>query len=157
MFSPAFLCSPCSNMTRSPGSWSNNFAALAFLSLLILIDGILLDLRVWSMTAAVSKRLTVNDSELTVKRICPGTEHDALGIRLVFLKVQQMADQHLDLRPVTSKALHFANVVEEIHADVVILEDTSGLQSFFVKLRIPSGSRVTLGARGYITSGYIVI
>jgi len=94
------------------------------------------------MTAAVSKRLTVNDSELTAKRIRPGTEHDALGIRLVFLKIQQMADQHLDLRPVTSEALNFADGVEEIRADTVILEDTSGLRSFFVKSRIPSGSGV---------------
>ena len=94
------------------------------------------------MTAAVSKRLTVNDSELTAKRICPGTEHDALGIRLVFLKVQQVTDQHLDLHPITSEALHFADGVKEIRADTFILKDTSGLRSFFVKSWIPSDSGV---------------
>ena len=33
-------------------------------------------------------KLTTNYSELTVKRIRPGTEHDALSIRLMFLKIQ---------------------------------------------------------------------
>ena len=51
-----------------------------------------------------------------------------------------MTDQHLDLRPVTSEALHFADDVEEIRADTIIVEDTSGLGSCFVKSRIPSGS-----------------
>ena len=69
-----------------------------------------------------------------MKRIRPSAKHDALSVRLVFLKVQQMADQHLNLCSVTSEALHFFDGVEEIWIDIVVLDDTSGLGSWFFML-----------------------
>ena len=69
-----------------------------------------------------------------MKGIRPSAKHDALRVRFVSLKVQQMADQHLDLRSVTSEALHFFDGVEEIWIDVVVLDNTSGLGSWFFML-----------------------
>ena len=54
----------------------------------------------------------------------------------MFLKVQQMANQHLNLRSVTAEALHFFDGVEEIWIDVVVLNDTSGLGSWFFMLGV---------------------
>ena len=99
-------------------------------------------MRAWSTTVPISRKSTTNDGELTAKRICPGTEDDTLGVRLVFLKVQQMTDQHLDLRSVTPDAFHFADGFEEIRVDIVVPDDTSGLGSRFVKSRISSSSVV---------------
>ena len=142
MLSPAFSRSPCNNMTRSSGSWSNTFAALPLPRLSILIDRMPLDLRAWSTTTPVSRKSTKNSDKLTVKGIRPGTEHDALSLRFIFLKIQQMTDQHLNLCPITSEALHFVDGLEEIRVDVVVLNNSSGLRSLFVKSRISSGSGV---------------
>ena len=51
-----------------------------------------------------------------------------------------MADQHLNLCPVTSGALHFADGFEEIGVDIVVLNHTPGLGGWFVKSHI-SGDR----------------
>jgi len=77
-----------------------------------------------------------------VKRIRPSTEDDTLSVRLMFLKIQQMTDQHLDLRPVTPEAFHFADGFEEICVDIVVPDDTSGFGSWFVKSGILSGNVV---------------
>ena len=77
-----------------------------------------------------------------MKRIRPGTEDDTLSIRFMFLKVQQMTDQHLDLCPVTPEALDFADGLEEIHVDIVVANDTSRLGSWFVKSHILSRSGI---------------
>lgn len=53
-----------------------------------------------------------------------------------------MTDQHLNLCPITSEALHFVDGLEEIRVDVVVLNNSSGLRSLFVKSRISSGSGV---------------
>ena len=82
----------------------------------------------------------MNDDGLTMKRIRPGTKYDTLRVWLIFLKVQQMTDQHLDLCSVTAKAFHFANSFEEICADIVVPDDTSGLGSWFAKSHILNGS-----------------
>lgn len=47
-----------------------------------------------------------------------------------------MTDQRLNLCPVTSEALHFADGVEEVGIDVVVLDSTPGLRSLAVNLRI---------------------
>ena len=77
------------------------------------------------MTKTISRKVTTDDNELTMKGIRPGTEYDALCVRLMFLEVQQVTDQHLDLRPVTSEALHFANGFEKTRVNVVVVDDTS--------------------------------
>jgi len=71
----------------------------------------------------------MNDNGLTVKRIRPGAEDDTLSVWLMFLKVQQMTDQHLDLCSITPETLHFADGFEEIRVDIVVPDDTSGLGS----------------------------
>lgn len=43
-----------------------------------------------------------------------------------------MTDQHLNLCPVTSEALHFADGVEEIYVNVVVLDGASGLGNLVV-------------------------
>ena len=53
-----------------------------------------------------------------------------------------MTDQHLDLRPVTSEALHFADGFEEIRVDIIVLDDTSGFRNLLADLWILSGSGV---------------
>lgn len=53
-----------------------------------------------------------------------------------------MTDQHLDLRPVAPGTLHFADGVEKIRVDIVILDDASGLGDLFFQLWILSGSGV---------------
>ena len=87
-------------------------------------------------------KLTTNYSKLTMKRIRPGTEHDALSIRLMFLKIQQVTDQHLNLCSVTSEALHFADFVEEIRVDIVVLDHTSRLGNLFLMSYLLSGGGV---------------
>ena len=94
------------------------------------------------MTMTVSQNLTVDEGELTVKRIRPGTKHDALSVRLMYLKIQQMSDQHLDLSSITSETLHFADGFEEIGVDVVVVDDTSGLGNWFVESCALINSRV---------------
>ena len=47
-----------------------------------------------------------------------------------------MADQHLDLRSVTPEALHFADGIEEVLVDVVVLDDSSGLGDRFITPRL---------------------
>ena len=81
------------------------------------------------MTTPVSQKFKTRDNRLTVKGIRPSTEHDALSVWLMLLKVQQMADQRLYLCSITSEALHFAYSFEELHLDIVVLDDTPGLGS----------------------------
>ena len=50
-----------------------------------------------------------------------------------------MTDQHLNLCSVTSEALHFADFVEEIHVDIVILDHTSRLENLFLMSYLLSG------------------
>lgn len=43
-----------------------------------------------------------------------------------------MTDQCLNLRPIASKAFYFVDGAEKIRVDIVVLDDTSGLENFFV-------------------------
>lgn len=92
----------------------------------------------------VSRELTRGDGDdgLTVERISPCTKYDTLSLRLVFLEVQQMTYQHLDLRSVTPEAWHFADSFEEIRVNIVIRDDASGLGSRLIKPHISSSVRV---------------
>lgn len=47
-----------------------------------------------------------------------------------------MTDQHLNFCPITSEALHFADGVEEVRVNVIVLDGTPGLGSLAVNLRI---------------------
>ena len=43
-----------------------------------------------------------------------------------------MTDQHLDLSSIAPETLHFADGSEEIHINVVIADNTSGLWSWLI-------------------------
>lgn len=88
------------------------------------------------MTVIVSQKSKTGVDGLTVERICPSAEHNTLRVWLMLLKVQQMADQHLNLRSVASEAFYFADGAEEVSVDVVVLNDPSGLGGFFILLSI---------------------
>ena len=79
------------------------------------------------------KAKTEQNEEPTAKRVCPGTKHNTLGPRFVFLKVQQMSDQRLNLCPITSKAFHFADRFQEVRVDIVVLNDATRLRSRFIR------------------------